>query len=73
MLLQAGVPGIRLNGHPSERLPNTLNVSFPGVWGNAILAAAPDIAASTGSACHEEGESPLGGARLLWDSTPRSP
>jgi cysteine desulfurase len=57
-LLQAGVPGIRLNGHPSERLPNTLNVSFPGVWGNSILAAAPEIAASTGSACHEEGESP---------------
>jgi len=58
--LQAEIPGVQLNGHPSERLPNTLNVSFPGVWGNAILAAAPEIAASTGSACHEEGESPSG-------------
>jgi cysteine desulfurase len=58
--LRAGVPGIRLNGHPTERLPNTLNVSFPGVRGSAVLVAAPGIAASTGSACHEGGESPSG-------------
>lgn len=56
--LQAGVPGIRLNGHPRERLPNTLNVCFPGVRGCDVLAAAPEIAASTGSACHEGAESP---------------
>ena len=41
-----------LNGHPDERLPNTLNVSFPGRVGAEILAALPGIAASTGSACH---------------------
>lgn len=58
--LQAGVPGIRLNGHVTERLPNTLNVAFPGVRGSAVLAAAPEVAASTGSACHEGGESPSG-------------
>src|SRR5450830_282365 len=57
-LLRAEIPNIRLNGHPSERLPNTLNVSFPGVWGSAILAAAPELAASTGSACHAGGETP---------------
>lgn len=56
--LQAAVPGIRLNGHPTERLPNTLNVSFPGARGSAVLAAAPEVAASTGSACHEGGERP---------------
>lgn len=56
--LREGVPGIRLNGHPRERLPNTLNVSFPGVRGSAVLAAAPEIAASTGSACHDGGERP---------------
>jgi cysteine desulfurase len=42
-----------LNGHPEERLPNTLNVSFIGHIGAELLAAVPEIAASTGSACHE--------------------
>lgn len=56
--LAAGIPDIRLNGHPTERLPNTLNVSFPKALGSAVLDAAPEIAASTGSACHEGGESP---------------
>jgi cysteine desulfurase len=41
-----------LNGHPTQRLPNTLNVSFVGRVGAEILAAIPDVAASTGSACH---------------------
>lgn len=50
--LQAQVPGLRLNGHPTERLPNTLNVSFPGVDGSVLLAGCSEIAASTGSACH---------------------
>jgi len=42
-----------LNGHPTERLPNTLNVSFVGRVGSEILAKLDGIAASTGSACHE--------------------
>jgi cysteine desulfurase len=33
-------------------LPNTLHVRFPGTSGNAVLSATPEIAASTGSACH---------------------
>lgn len=41
-----------LNGHPDHRLPNTLNVSFVGGVGADILAAMPEVAASTGSACH---------------------
>lgn len=57
-LLRAEVPGLRLNGHPTERLPNTLNVSFPGVSGSVVLGAAPEVAASTGSACHEGAENP---------------
>jgi cysteine desulfurase len=44
--------GIVLNGHPEMRLPNTLNVSFKGKVGSDILGAIPEIAASTGSACH---------------------
>jgi cysteine desulfurase len=41
-----------LNGHPEQRLPNTLNVGFRGEVGSELLAAMPDVAASTGSACH---------------------
>ena len=43
-----------LNGHPTKRLPNTLNVSFVGRRGADILAALPEVAASTGSACHAD-------------------
>ncbi len=56
--LQAAIPQVALNGHVTERLPNTLNVRFPGVRGSQILARAPGIATSTGSACHETGEAP---------------
>ncbi len=44
---------ILLNGHPEERLPNTLNVNFVGHVGAELLQAVPEVAASTGSACHE--------------------
>jgi cysteine desulfurase len=54
--LEAGVPGVMLNGHRTLRLPNTLNVRFPRVSGNTILEGTPEIAASTGSACHAAGE-----------------
>lgn len=51
--LAAGVPGLALNGHPEQRLPNTLHVSFPAVSGRALLDAASEaVAASVGSACH---------------------
>ncbi len=42
-----------LNGHPRERLPNTLNASFLRCIGSELLAALPQVAASTGSACHD--------------------
>jgi cysteine desulfurase len=42
-----------LNGHPDQRLPNTLNVNFVGHVGSELLVKLPGIAASTGSACHE--------------------
>ena len=41
-----------LNGHPTERLPNTLNVSFPDRLGHELLEQLVGVAASTGSACH---------------------
>ncbi len=43
---------VTLNGHPTERLPNTLNVNFAGKIGAEVLAMIPGVAASTGSACH---------------------
>lgn len=44
---------IVLNGHPELRLPNTLNINFLGHVGAELLHKTPEIAASTGSACHE--------------------
>lgn len=41
-----------LNGHPLNRLPNTLNVSFVGKAGGEILSRLDGVAASTGAACH---------------------
>jgi len=53
--LAVAIAGLRLNGHPEQRLPNTLHVSFPGVSGRALLLEAADlVAASVGSACHSE-------------------
>lgn len=52
--LRAGLgERVVLNGHPEKRLPNTLNASFIGHIGAELLEKVPQIAASTGSACHE--------------------
>jgi cysteine desulfurase len=56
--LQAGFPDLILNGPKQERLPNTLNVSFPGLSGRAILEGLPEVAASLGAACHGAEEKP---------------
>lgn len=45
---------LHLNGHPTERVPNTLNVSFEGYTGQELLQKIPEVAASTGSACHAQ-------------------
>jgi cysteine desulfurase len=59
--LRTGVPGLMLNGHPSERLPTTLNVSFPGIAGRKLLSrVAGRVAASVGSACHSEADAVSG-------------
>lgn len=41
-----------LLGHPEHRLPNTLAIGLRGLVGSDILAACPEICASTGAACH---------------------
>lgn len=40
-----------LNGHPTERLPHNLNISFAYVEGEALLMGVKEIALSSGSAC----------------------
>lgn len=60
---------IFLNGHPTERLPNTLNVSFVGIDSSSLLAEVPEVAASTGSACHAGQTEPS--SVLLAMGTPR--
>ena len=47
------IPNTRLNGHPTERLPNNINFSFEGVEGESILLGLDmaGVAASSGSAC----------------------
>lgn len=53
-LLSSGVPGLIRHGQPEHTLPNTLSLRFPSCHGAEILARAPEIAASTGSACHDD-------------------
>ncbi len=48
----APLPGIYLNGHPTQRLAGNLNVSFAGIDGAALLAElTKEVALSSGSAC----------------------
>lgn len=49
----ATIPDTILNGHPTQRLPNNLNVSFRYIEGESVLLMldAHGICASTGSAC----------------------
>ena len=52
--LSAAIPGLRLNGHPEKRLPNTLSVGFPGIEADTLLTELEGVAASAGAACHAE-------------------
>jgi len=59
--LAATIPGLLLNGHPVERLPNTLHVSFPDISGRELLSrVAAQVVASVGSACHSKADAVSG-------------
>lgn len=47
-----GMGNVHMNGHTERRLPNTLNISILGIIGDELLSQIPEIAASTGAACH---------------------
>lgn len=71
--LSEALPGrVRLNGPAAPRLPNTLNVSIDGIRGHELLAAVPEIAASTGSACHSGTHTPSPVLRAMGLSDARS-
>ena len=54
IVAQSGV-SVRLNGHPFDRLPNTLSLSFKGLEADRILEKiGPKVAASAGAACHSD-------------------
>ncbi len=56
--LEARIPGLVLVGRGAARLPNTLNLLFPGVSGREQLRSCSRVMASTGSACHAGSEAP---------------
>jgi cysteine desulfurase len=55
--LQA-LPRVHRNGNPAHSAPHVLNVSFEGVEGEALRAALPDLAVSSGSACSSATQEP---------------
>lgn len=66
--LSLAFPALQLNGHPDLRLPNTLNISIPGVEAHRLLEDVQhQVAASAGAACHAgrmEGSSVLQAMRI---------
>jgi cysteine desulfurase NifS len=52
--IKAQIADIKLNGHPEQRLPNTLSLGFRGIQANVLLSELPEVAASAGAACHAD-------------------
>ena len=65
ILDRLGEGRVKLNGHPEKRLPNTLNISIKGIMGEELLKRLPEIAASTGSACHAGSTEPSAVLRAM--------
>jgi cysteine desulfurase len=52
--LKAELDDLKLNGHPKNRLPNTLSVSFKNIEATKLLAKIDRVAVSAGAACHSD-------------------
>ncbi len=50
-LLRAAIPGVVLNGSTNARIAGNLNLTFPAATAAELMARAPDLCVSTGSAC----------------------
>jgi cysteine desulfurase len=56
--LLAAIPDVRFNGPKDQCAPHIVNVSFPGLDGESLLAALADVAVATGAACHSDAAEP---------------
>ena len=70
--LRTELSGLTLNGHPTERLPNNLNISVDGVDGEALMTSLKNIAVSSGSACSTAEPEPSHVLRAMGVSDPLS-
>jgi cysteine desulfurase len=50
--------GVEVNGHPAQRLPGNLNLSFADVDGESLMLGMPDVAVSSGAACSSANAAP---------------
>jgi len=50
-LVKDGTDDLQVNGHPTDRIPGNLHLTFPGVDSDALMMAMPEVAISSGSAC----------------------
>jgi cysteine desulfurase len=56
--INAGVSGVKLNGHPEKRINGNLNISIKNIDADSLMISMKDIAVSTGSACSSESVEP---------------
>lgn len=70
--LSERLEGLSVNGHPEDRLPGNLNVSFDGVDGEALMTSLTEIAVSSGSACTSADPEPSHVLRAMGVSEARS-
>jgi cysteine desulfurase len=63
------LPGVLLNGHPTQRLPGILNLSFEGVEGESLFASLGELAVATGAACNSASGEPSYVLRALGRDT----
>jgi cysteine desulfurase len=66
------IDGVVLNGHPTRRLPNNVNLSFEQVEAEGLIAALRSVAVSSGSACSNETREPSYVMRALGASDERA-
>ncbi|MBM3279476.1 MAG: aminotransferase class V-fold PLP-dependent enzyme [Candidatus Handelsmanbacteria bacterium] len=70
--LSVRLEGVEVNGHPEERLPGNLHLSFAGVDGAELLLALPELALSSSSACTSGSAEPSHVLKAIGQSLPAS-